>query len=125
VQYVPLVDAPSADAHVLIDHVYRLPLTFYGESDGWAEVAYVEWDLETELRTERSSVRGFVPSSALATWTMRDVFWCTAPPGTGDAWQQLDEERVLRLRWAPFDDARLLSWQQELIDLVRNRLPDR
>lgn len=101
VQYVPLLDAPSDDAGVVIDHVYRLPLRLYGDHDGWADVALIEWDLEVDPPTEISSVRGFVRSSALATWEMRHVFCCAAPPGTPEAWKQLDEGHVFRLRWAP------------------------
>ena len=123
VQYVPLFDAPSDDASVVIDHVYRLPLRLYGENDGWADVALIEWDLEPEPPAEISSVRGFVRSSALATWEMRHVFWCAAPPGTAEAWEQLEEGRVFRLRWAPLDGAGLLTWQQDWIDRVRNQLP--
>lgn len=123
VQYVPLLDAPSDDAGVVIDHVYRLPLRLYGDHDGWADVALIEWDLEVDPPTEISSVRGFVRSSALATWEMRHVFCCAAPPGTPEAWKQLDEGHVFRLRWAPVDNAGLLSWQQEWIDRVRDRLP--
>jgi 8-oxo-dGTP pyrophosphatase MutT (NUDIX family) len=123
VEYVPLLDSPSNDGRVLIEHVYRLPLRLYAERDGWAEVALVEWDLEADPPTEIGSVRGFVRSSALATWEMRHLFWSAAPPGTPDAWEQLDEgDRVYRLRWAPLDDAGLLSWQQNWLDRVREQL---
>lgn len=125
VEYVPLLDAPSASANALIDHVYRLPLRLYGERDGWADVALVEWDLDDDPPTEIRSVRGYVPSSVLATWEMRHVFWCTAPPDVSETWEQLDEgDRIFRLRWAPLDDAGLLSWQQDWIERVRDLLPD-
>jgi 8-oxo-dGTP pyrophosphatase MutT (NUDIX family) len=124
VEYVPMLEAPSDDARVVIDHVYRLPLRFHGERDGWSEVALVEWDLEVEPPTEISSVRGFVKSSALDTWEMRHIFWCDAPAGTPESWEQLDEgNRIFRLRWAPLDDAGLLPWQQDWIDRVRDHLP--
>ena len=42
VQYVPLLDAPSDDASVVINHVYRLPPRLYGKHARWADVARPE-----------------------------------------------------------------------------------
>jgi len=124
VEYVPLLNAPRSDAGVLIDHVYRLPLRLHADDDGWAEVSLIEWDLDVEPPVETGSVRGFVPSSSLATWEIRHIYWCPAPPGTADTWDQLDEgDRIFTCRWAPLDDAGLLSWQQAWIDRVRSDLP--
>ena len=124
VEYVPLRDAPRNDAGILIDHVYRLPLRLYGEEDGWADVALVEWDLGVEPPSEIHATRGFVPSSVLAAWEMRHVFSCEAPGDVPETWEQLDEgDRVYRCRWAPLDDAGLLSWQQNWISRVRSQLP--
>lgn len=123
----PLRAAPSEGA----PEVFAVPRGWWvrrrgGNVDGWAPVAYQDYDHNVEPPTVTQRIEGWVPADALATRLARHFFHLALAPEAvpAETWERLAEDRYLfRCFWLPLAPRpRLVPGQDEWLAAYYERL---